>query len=258
MADVQPDKFTKIANELLVNMVAFKFNGTQFKIILTVIRYTYGFNRKEHYISNSFLAKATGSTLRAIKKEMKVLLEERVIIVTKETDNRNSRKLMLNKDYEQWKTNRTGERLDTGEQSDTGEQEDTPRGEQLDTPSGERLDTQEFKKDIVKENIYTIFEHWKSKGIVVHKKLNKKMESHINARLQDYEVDDLIAAIDNYSEVFKKDTYYWTHRWTLQDFMKPNNLDRFLNESEPLVTYLANSKRGKSKTIDWEGFNVDD
>lgn len=104
-----------------------------------------------------------------------------------------------------------------------------------------------------KENIYTIFEHWKEKKIVVHKSLNAKMESHINARLGDHEVSELLKAIDNYSEVLDNDKYYWSHRWTLQDFMKPNNVIRFLDSSKPLETFLSTKQKGKpNKQIDWE------
>lgn len=88
--------------------------------------------------------------------------------------------------------------------------------------------------------IYTVFEHWRSKGIIAHKKLNKQMESHINARLQEYDLDEILKAIDNYHTVLTDDKYYWTYKWTLQDFMKPNNIVRFLDSSEPFVSFLKN------------------
>lgn len=108
-----------------------------------------------------------------------------------------------------------------------------------------------------KEYIYTIFNHWKEKGIVVHKSVNAKMESHINARLSDYEISELLKAIDNYSEVLNNDKYYWSHRWTLQDFMKPNNVIRFMDNSKPFETFLSTKQPNKQKQLDWEGFNLD-
>lgn len=108
-------------------------------------------------------------------------------------------------------------------------------------------------KNVKNDIIYTIFEHWKSKGIVTHKSLNQKMETHINARLKEYELPELLTAIDNYSTVLKEDKYYWTHRWTLQDFMKPNNIVRFLDSSAPFKTFLANKNQGKQNEVDWEG-----
>ena len=86
--------------------------------------------------------------------------------------------------------------------------------------------------------IYTIFEHWNSKNIIKHRKVNKTMESHINARLEEYSLEELLKAIDNYKEVLSNDRYYWTYKWTLQDFMKPNNIVRFLDDSNPFDSFL--------------------
>lgn len=91
-----------------------------------------------------------------------------------------------------------------------------------------------------KEYIYTIFEYWNEKSIIKHRKMNQAMESHINARLKEYSVDELKKAIDNYKEVLDNPNYYWTHKWTLQDFMKPNNVVRFLDDSNPFQSFLKN------------------
>lgn len=87
-------------------------------------------------------------------------------------------------------------------------------------------------------NIYTVFEHWNTKQIIRHRKINQKTKSHINARLSEYSVDELKKAIDNYKDILEGDQYYWTHKWTLEDFMKPNNVIRFLDEAEPKKNFL--------------------
>lgn len=114
------------------------------------------------------------------------------------------------------------------------------------TRKGHEKDTERTRKDTNNndnndnKDIYTIFEHWCSQGIIAHKKLNNKMRSHINARLQEHSLDELLKAIDNYKEVLTNDKYYWTHKWTLQDFMKPNNVVRFLDDSNPFQSFLKN------------------
>jgi len=109
------------------------------------------------------------------------------------------------------------------------------------------------------DNIYTIFNHWLSKQLIKHKSLNQKMKSHINARLQEYELEQLLKAIDNYDVIVNSDDYYWTHKWTLQDFMKPNNVVRFLDESEPFKTFAKSlQKNKKSNEIRMEDFDLDD
>lgn len=123
-----------------------------------------------------------------------------------------------------------------------------------DCPSNDQqMSTNNNGNNVNKENIYTIFEYWKEKKIIVHKSLNKKMESHINARLEEHEISELLKAIDNYDEVLNSDKYFWTHRWTLQDFMKPNNVIRFMDSSKPLETFLAN-KSNKPKQTDFDDY----
>ena len=94
-----------------------------------------------------------------------------------------------------------------------------------------------------------IFEHWNSKGIIKHKKANQKMIGHINARLEDNSEDELKIAIDNYKTILDSEEYYWTHKWTLEDFMKPNNVVRFLNESEPLKVFRSNRAQPRTGTV---------
>ena len=83
------------------------------------------------------------------------------------------------------------------------------------------------------------------------------MQSHINARLQEYSKDELEKAIDNYATVLKSDNYYWTHKWSLQDFMKPNNVTRFTDEANPLDNFKSN-KTTKRKEFDLDDFDLDD
>lgn len=98
--------------------------------------------------------------------------------------------------------------------------------------------------DIDKEYIYTLFSFWNEQRIIKHRKMNQQMKSHINARLQDYSVDELKKAIYNYSIILKSDDYYWTHKWTLQEFMKPNNVTRFVDDADPLNNFKSNRKSG--------------
>jgi phage replication O-like protein O len=94
--------FTPIANEILEACMGAKFNGTQFKIIIALWRYTYGFKRKEHDFSLTYLAKATGIHKQTIKRELDKLIEQKVILVVSECSFTSSRILAFNKDYEQW------------------------------------------------------------------------------------------------------------------------------------------------------------
>ena len=113
-------------------------------------------------------------------------------------------------------------------------------------PSKNARDNNTFINN-TKEYIYTIFEYWNEKSIIKHRKMNQAMESHINARLKEYTVDELKKAIDNYKEVLYNPNYYWTHKWSLQDFMKPNNVTRFVDEADPLNNFKS-IKKEKTNT----------
>lgn len=80
-------------------------------------------------------------------------------------------------------------------------------------------------------NIYNaIFEHWNSKKIIVHKKLTDKIKRKIRGALNTYSPDEIKKAIDNYSTVLTSDEYYWTYKWTLEDFLQ-RGLEKFLTDA---------------------------
>ena len=105
------------------------------------------------------------------------------------------------------------------------------------------LSNEELSND---KHIYTIFSFWNEQKIIKHREMNQAMKSHINARLQNYSVDELKKAISNYASILENDKYYWTHKWSLQDFMKPNNVSRFVDDADPFNNFLK-TNRGKQK-----------
>jgi phage replication O-like protein O len=126
MTNVQPENgFTRVANELLEVVAYQKFNGTQSRIILTLWRYTYGFSRKEHDLSLTFISRATGIHKQQVKKEMDKLIEKKVILVTEESTYNTSRKIQFNKDYSQWKDLQLPEELTVSENAYTTVSEST-------------------------------------------------------------------------------------------------------------------------------------
>lgn len=103
MADVQPENgYTRIANELMEKILLHKFNATQLKIIIAIMRYTYGFNRKSHAISITFLMKAINSSKKNTAKELNELIKINVVSVSKDHTCSASRELAINKDYDTW------------------------------------------------------------------------------------------------------------------------------------------------------------
>src|SRR5690625_3573756 len=117
------------------------------------------------------------------------------------------------------------------------------------TPIEEKIKNNNIDINITKKYIYTLFDYWNSKEIIKHRKLNQQMKSHINARLKEYTVDELKKAIDNYNDILKDDKYYWTHKWTLQDFMRPNNANRFVDDANPHKNFKKDSHESSTRRV---------
>lgn len=99
------DGYTRIADQILEEISKQKLNGTQFRILMVVWRYTYGFNRKDHEMSLSFFEKATELGKTQLDREIKNLIESKVLVVTKESTYTASRKLQFNKNIAEWTVN---------------------------------------------------------------------------------------------------------------------------------------------------------
>lgn len=103
MASPQKENgYTSIANELLEQLYRRRFSASQLKILLLVIRFTYGFNRKTATLSNTFIAAGTGMHEITVSKEVGTLLCDNVLKLYKKPSFHNSRIIGINKDYESW------------------------------------------------------------------------------------------------------------------------------------------------------------
>ncbi|WP_336774235.1 replication protein [Paenibacillus sp. MMO-58] len=111
MASPQPDKYTGIANELMEQIPYFKFNGAQFRIIMVVWRNTYGWKRKDHDLSLTFLHERTGIPERTVKHVVSGLIKANVLIETKAATKTSARRLAFNKNYEEWDVPRGGDSM---------------------------------------------------------------------------------------------------------------------------------------------------
>jgi|GEM_PF-1784999 phage replication O-like protein O len=155
MADVQPENgFTRIANQILENIIKLSLNGTQFRIIMLVWRETYGFNRKEHSLSETFIASRLGLQRQNIHREVKGLFDSKILVIVHEATFNSSRVIAFNKNYDEWQNGLleskqiTGIRLD----SSTGIENDSSTGIGLDSHRKKPLKTL-LKKDMPKAKV---------------------------------------------------------------------------------------------------------
>jgi len=101
MANPQPDKYTKLSNELLDALIRYRIPGEQMQVFLFIIRKTYGFNKKKDAIALSQFVEATGIKKTAISRAIKGLLTKKIIRINKK-DNELAHVYEIIKDYEKW------------------------------------------------------------------------------------------------------------------------------------------------------------
>ncbi|MBU0635019.1 MAG: replication protein [Candidatus Omnitrophica bacterium] len=113
------DGYVQIANELMDAIISYPFKNSELKIVLTIIRKTYGWKKKKDRLSFSQISKLSRVSIRHTKRVIKNLVLDNVILKEKIANNNI---LGLNKDYYSWslwKTLNPGDRIVTGKVSDS-------------------------------------------------------------------------------------------------------------------------------------------
>lgn len=134
--------------------------------------------------------------------------------------------------------------------------EDSPDN-QGDVPANiSKYNIREVKLSKEKEDLPSphgeIFSHWNSKGIIVHRTLDQKTKSAINAKLENYSKEEINKAIDNFAVIAldKSGKYFWTHTsWTLDIFLK-RGFERFKDESKPLINLLNSGYKQEAQKVE--------
>lgn len=108
--------YTRIANELIDAIGQMDLNGAELKVLLCVLRYTYGFQRKSHKLSASFISKWGNCSDRTVKRALKRLIVLNILTVVNEGQKGVVSVLELNKNFDLWGTS---DRVDTSDKVDT-------------------------------------------------------------------------------------------------------------------------------------------
>jgi phage replication O-like protein O len=96
MANPQKENgFTPIANELLEAFYRCKLLEYERCVVMCIWRKTYGWNKKEDWVSNSQIFEETGIVLPNITRTIKSLVAKKILI-------KNGKLVAVNKNYEEW------------------------------------------------------------------------------------------------------------------------------------------------------------
>jgi phage replication O-like protein O len=96
MANPQVEKgHTKIANEILEQLMRIYLSPNQWQVLMCIIRKTYGYQKKVDFITNSQIVEATGMHKSHVSRALHSL--EVINLIT-----RNSKNIGFQKDWEKW------------------------------------------------------------------------------------------------------------------------------------------------------------
>ena len=93
--------YTRIAHELLEALCLVGLNGAEFRVVLAVVRATYGWQKREAELSLTDLRNMTGLGRRTLIYSVQNLQTKNVMQVTKQEHGQRNL-YALNKDYETW------------------------------------------------------------------------------------------------------------------------------------------------------------
>ena len=145
--------FTKIDNKILENIATIKLSPTAYRLVFVIWRYTYGFNRRTHNMSLSFLHEATGCDKRQIQRELKNLEDKKVII--QDIKNGSYRNISFNKNHDEWIGKTTIGETAIGE-IDNGQTTNSAIGESVKATIGETTNQERNNKENYKERLVTV------------------------------------------------------------------------------------------------------
>lgn len=258
------DGFTRVANEIWEVVLRTKMNYTQLKILLSVWRYTYGFNRKEAELSSSFLAKSIECDRRQLNRELDILVGRKILFKRNEAAT-STKVIGFNKDYDQWLEEPKERSVSTRGESTRGESTSdsgTPSARGSGTSNTRDSDTPKLgvgsppKKENSKDNDKEIKDIVEFAEIVdylntacgtSYRASSKNTRRHINARLREgYSVADFKKVIDHKARD-------WLNDAEMAKFLRPETLfgskfEGYLNQggggAGGAGTYLEEIERG--------------
>lgn len=146
------DGYTRIANELLEQVMAAPFTLRELRVVMAVIRLTYGWNRKQARVTGGLLEKLTGIHATTCAKVLSSLIEKDVIV--RKGGSRSP--VSLNKHADEWKVEQSKrvipepltKRTDSGQNdlSDSG-QNDLPSKDMKDITTADAVVNAQILRD---------------------------------------------------------------------------------------------------------------
>ena len=95
---------TDIAHEVLEALMKARLTGTQWDLVMVVLRKTWGWHKKQDYIPLSQFEKLTVRHRNSIARELAILRERNILQQLQRPTPGRAAKWKLNKDWESWES----------------------------------------------------------------------------------------------------------------------------------------------------------
>jgi phage replication O-like protein O len=243
--------YTPVANEIMDQIIRLHLSGMQFRILMVVWRYTYGFSRKEHDLSVSFILSALGldkTQYKQVSRELRKLIDMNIICEVSKPDKNKTRLMEFNKNYDLWTNLRSPlksplDKFEVSSKKSIGV-EPAENGDFLPLDNLEVTSKKSSKKtnSIYKNKYTTEFENFYAE----YPRQEDKNRTFTNwkTQLKKYTVEQLMAACSNYKKA---------KAGTEKQFLKSSA--NFLGKEKPFEDYLEAKPpdRAKSKYKEFKG-----
>ena len=97
---IDAENFTKCPNKIIDALITARLTGTQFAIVMLIIRNTYGYREEYCTMSISYIAKAVNADIRWVGKQLQELIGGNIVIAFGEPGK--TRSLKVNENIELW------------------------------------------------------------------------------------------------------------------------------------------------------------
>jgi len=243
MANPQKEKgYTAIANEIMDALCRTRIPGEARQVLDTILRKTYGYNKKEDWISLSQFHQATGLKKPSIIRALKKLISMKIII---KKDNGEIVLYRFNKNFDEWKPLT---------KKKTFTKKLTKISEKVNESFTKKLPT---KVDNTKVDFTKAIEDWLLKRFKIKFTHKKETEKLIKSFGYKYVVE-LALRFDIYQKAFKM------HGWDIQYRLEKRwgnvvlNINSFESDEALREKLESCSKRnGKRKTKSRDPLPVD-
>jgi hypothetical protein len=270
----------EIANKVWLALIKASLTAGEYKVLMTVIDRTWGYGVLVAEISLTCFESTTALSRRGICKVINDLETRRLVVVSRNGTKRSI--YMFNKHYDTWldsagepQFTSTGELqfpspsvasepqfpsedsasepeyTSLGNHSSLDEEPQFTSTRELATPATEATKENILKKtskEISKE-IESLFDLWNTQGVIKHKTLTDKMKTALKNALRSYTLEEISGAMKVYAEITLGEQYWWSYRWTLEDFLRRGGLEKFMDAEAARENYHVDKSSGPKNNV---------